>query len=178
MSDIKSYRSKSRSISSSQILPCNYNFDEAKLIMREMIQNGCYELYKQGYVTDLFQIFVGYGDKKEGNAKGGTRMSVTTNLYSIISNYAEKLFDQIVDKNRPVRKIGYNFADLLPQDNEQFDLFTDISHVEKEKRLVESILSVQDKYGKNSILKGLDLEEKATQRERNASIGGHKSGES
>ena len=66
----------------------------------------------------------------------------------------------------------------MPEDFEQYDFFTDINKVKREKKLISSILDIQKKYGKNSLLKGLDLEEKATQRERNLSIGGHKSGES
>ena len=61
---------------------------------------------------------------------------------------------------------------------EQYDFFTDIEKVKKEKKLINSVLSIQDKFGKNAILKGIDLNEKATQIERNKSIGGHKSGES
>ena len=49
--------------------------------------------------------------------------------------------------------------------------------IEKEKIKTKVVLEVKDKYGKNAILKGLDYEEKATQKERNLSIGGHKSGE-
>ncbi|MBP3344634.1 MAG: DNA repair protein [Clostridia bacterium] len=177
MKDIKNYKRKSKSISSSQILPCNYNFDDAKLIMREMVQNGCYELFRQGYVTSHVLLNIGYGDSRGDFAKGGARMKETTNLYSIISGYTDKLYDEILDKNRPVRRVGYCFADLMGMEHEQYDFFVDIEKVEKEKKLVKSILTLQDKYGKNSILKGLDLEEKATQKERNETIGGHKSGE-
>lgn len=178
MSDIKNYKSKSHSISSSQILPCNYNFDDAKLVMREMVQNGCYDLFRQHYATQLLHLFVGYGDKREDGAKGTTRMNVTTNLYSIIGKYTDELFDKIVDRRRPIRKIGYDFAELTSDDNEQYDMFTDLDAIKKEKRLVAGIIQMQDKYGKNSILKAHDLEEKATLRERNQTIGGHKSGES
>lgn len=178
MADIKSYKRKSKSISSSQILPCNYNFNDAKLVMREMVQNGCYELYKQHYVTQLLHLNIGYGDRKDDFVKGSTRMNITTNLYSKISEFTDKLFDEIVDKKRPIRRIGYTFSELMPEDFEQYDFFTDINKVKREKKLISSILDIQKKYGKNSLLKGLDLEEKATQRERNLSIGGHKSGES
>lgn len=176
MSDIKSYKGKSKSISSSQILPENYDFENAKLVMREMIQNGCYQLFRQGYVTSLLHLFIGYGDDRS-QAKGGIRMPVTTNLFSFIVKYMEKLFDDIVDKKKPIRKIGYDFAELKTSEYEQYDLFTDLKEIEKEKQLVTSILEIQDKYGKNFILKGEDLTEKATQRERNSQIGGHKSGE-
>ena len=177
MSDIKNYKAKSRSISSSQILPENYNFKDAKLVMQEMLQNGCYDLFRQHYVTQLIHLYIGYGDKKGDGAKGTSRMNVTTNLNSIIGDYACKLFDKIVDKNRPIRRIGYDFAELMPEENEQYDFFTDLKQIEKEKRLIKSVIELQDKYGKNSLLKGLDLEEKATQRDRNKQIGGHKSGE-
>lgn len=177
MSDIKGYKTKAKSISSSQILPRNYKFDEAKLVMREMVQNGCYDLARQHYVTQLIHLYIGYGDGKDQGTKGSSRMNVTTNLYSFIGPQADKLFDQIVDRERLVRRIGYGFSDLVSDDREQYDLFTDLEQVKKEKKLVASILDLQDKYGKNSILKAFDLDESATQRERNAQIGGHKSGE-
>ena len=176
MSDIKSYKTKSKSISSSQILPCNYNFNDAKIVMREMVQNGCYDLARQHYSTNLIHLNIGYGDERSFT-KGTKRMSVTTNLYAMISPYTDQLFDEIVDKHRPIRRIGYDFAELVPDDMEQYDLFTDLDKIGKEKKLVNSVLDIQNKFGKNAILKGLDLNEKATQRERNQSIGGHKSGE-
>lgn len=178
MSDIKGYKTKSKSISSSQILPCNYSADDGKLIMREMVQNGCYELFRQGYVTNHLLLQIGYGDSQGDFAKGNCRMREVANLYSIVGEYADRLYDDVVDKKRPVRRVGYTFADLQPQENEMYDMFADREKLEKEKKLVASILSLQDKYGKNSIMKGEDLEEKATLRERNLSIGGHKSGES
>ncbi len=177
MSDIKSYKSKSKSISNSQILPCNYNFQDAKLVMLEMVQEGCYRLAREGLVTQLLHIYVGYGDFRHDGAKGTVRMSVMTNLFSLIGEYAEKLFEQAVDKNRPIRKLTYDFADLMPQENEHYDFFTNFEEVKKERRLVQSVLELQEKYGKNAVLKGIDLQENATQRDRNNMIGGHSSGE-
>lgn len=176
MEDIKSYKTKSKSISSSQILPCNYEYNDAKIVMREMVQNGCYDLARQHYSTSLIHLIIGYGDDRSF-AKGTTRMNITTNLYAIIGDYTDKLFDKIVDKTRPIRRIGYDFAELVSDELEQYDFFTDLEKVGKEKKLVNSVLDIQDKFGKNAILKGIDLNEKATQRERNNSIGGHRSGE-
>lgn len=176
MSDIKAYKSKAHSISASQILPFNYTFAEAKLVMTEMIQNGCYDLYRQHYVTELVHIYVGYGDDKTGD-KGTVRMNVATNLFSIIGEYVDKLFDKVVGKNKPIRRLGYDFENVMPQSEERYDLFTNLESIEKEKKMVESVLELQHKFGKNSILKGLDLKDKATQRERNETIGGHRSGE-
>ncbi len=176
MSDIKSYKSKAKSISSSQILPCNYGFQDAKLVMQEMVQNGCYDMFRQNYVTDHIHLFVGYGDDKSG-AKDMRRMNIATNLYSIIGKVADEMFENFVDKRKPIRKLGYGF-DLLPAEYEMYDMFVNESEIEKEKNLVRSILALQDKYGKNSVLKAADFEKNATIIERNKTIGGHKSGES
>ena len=177
MKDIKTYKNKSKMITSSQILPCNYTFNEAKLILKEMIQNGCYELSKYHLISNSLSIFVEYGDTRGDVSKGRVKMSSTTNSYSIIVQYALNLFDKIVNSTKFIRKIGYSFASLSSEQNEQYDLFIDIDNIKKEKQIVSSINLIKDKYGKNSLLKGLDLTEKATQQERNNSIGGHKSGE-
>jgi len=174
MSDIKNYKSKAKSISNSQILPCNYSYEQGKIVIKEMIQEGCYRLAREHYSTSLVHIYLSYGDEFKIGAKGTVRMSETTNLYSIIGKYAEDLYDKIYkDKTRPVRRIAYDFSGLIPENGEQYDLFTDINKVEKEKNLIRSVLNLKDKYGKNAILKGLDLKEDATQRERNKMVGGH-----
>lgn len=177
MSDIKNYKSHSKSISSSQILPCNYTFDEARVVMKEMVQNGCYDLANQNYATQLVHVYVSYGDRKGEGDKGTQRLSVVTNLYSIIGKVCDELFCKVADHKNLIRKIGYCFDDLVPENDEIYDFFTDFDSVKREKLKTRTVLEVKDKYGKNSILKGLDYEDRATQRERNVSIGGHKSGE-
>lgn len=175
MSDIKNYKPKgSKSFSNSQILPCAYKYEDAKTIIKEMIQDGCYRLAREGVVTSHIHLFIGYQDDRENPTKGGRRLSVSTNLFSIIGKNADELFENIVDKNRMIRQIAYTFSELQPEGMEQYDLFTDYNAINKEKKLVKSILNIQDRYGKNSLLKGLDLNEKATQRERNNMIGGHR----
>lgn len=174
MSDIKNYKSKSRSMSNSQILPCNYSYENGKLVLMEMIQEGCYRLMSEHYATNLLHIYLSFGDEFKIGAKGTIRMSETTNLYSIIGKYAVELYEKIYkDKTRPVRKIGFDFSGLVGANSEQYDMFTDINKIEKEKNLVFSVLNIKGKYGKNAVLKGLDLKENATQKERNKMIGGH-----
>lgn len=177
IADIKNYKSKAKSISSSQILPCNYNYKDALVVMLEMLQNGCYDLMRQNYITSNVKIFVGYGDQRGDFDAGSIKMLETTNLYSAIYPYVKKTFEKIVNKKRPIRKIGYDFFDLQADTAFQCNFFTDNAKVEKEKRLVKSVIGLQDKYGKNAVLKGIDLCENATQRERNRMIGGHSSGE-
>lgn len=178
MKDIKSYKSKSKSISNSQILARGYSFDDAKLVLSEMIQEGCYRLTRDNKLAKLLHVYIGYeGDRERGDlAKGTKRMRFASNLFSRINPYAESLFEEIVDKDRLVRRIGYDFADLEDGDAEQFDFFTDVNALEKEKKLTKTVLNIKDRYGKNAILRGMDYLPNATQRERNQQIGGHNSG--
>ena len=178
MSDIKAYKTKSKSISNSQILPCGYKYEDAKLVMREMIQEGCYRLTREGLATDLINLQIGYQDDREHRVKGSKRLRSLTNVYSQMIGDIEELFDSIVDNTRLVRQIGYSFGNLADESMEQYDLFTDYTKLEKEKKLTHSILDIKDKFGKNAILKGMDYMPNATQRERNQQIGGHNSGTS
>lgn len=73
----------------------------------------------------------------------------------------------------PIRQIGYEFCDLSSKEYEQYDFFIDPERVKKEKQIVESVLKVHEKFGKNAVLRGSDYYENATQRERNKLIGGH-----
>ena len=102
---------------------------------------------------------------------------MVTNLYSIIGKECDDLFCKVADRKKLIRQIGYCFDNLVPENDERYDFFTNFDNVKREKIKTKVVLEVKDKYGKNAILKGLDYEEKATQRERNLSIGGHKSGE-
>lgn len=176
MSDIKAYKTKSKSISSSQILPCGYSFDDAKIILQEMITEGCYRLEREKYVTNLINVFVMYDDDLITVSHASKRMKETTNLNSIISPYVVKIYEEIVDKCRKVRRVGFSFSNLLPIQFEQYDLFTNIYKVEEEHRLTNCILYIKDKFGKNAVLKGIDLFKNATARERNNQIGGHRVG--
>ena len=176
ISDIKEYKRKSKSLGNSQILPKNYDYQSARLVLDEMIQTGCYELAKRHYVTSSVHIYVGYGENERNFSKGTAKLTGTTNLYSQMIGSVLELFDKIVDKNKMIRRLGFEFLDLSDEQCERYDLFTDISKVEKEKRLVRSVIEVQKKFGKNAILKGIDFEKDATQIERNKLIGGHNGG--
>ena len=176
--DIKNYKTKKKSISNMQVLPKNYNFKDSLTVLKEMLQNGCYSLYEHGYVTNLLHIYIGYGDRSKEFVKGSLRLNVTTNLYSFMEEPITKLYYEITDKTREIRRIGIDFCELHDKGLEQYDIFTDLERVRKEKKLVESVLAIKEKFGKNSMLKGIDFQENATQRERNKLIGGHNSGES
>lgn len=176
MEDIKNYKTKSKSISGSQILPKNYSFSAALLVLKEMILEGCYRLARENSTATHVNVFIGYGDNRYAGAKGSASFYNATNLYSVIVKSAAEVFTEIADKTRPIRKLGYSFSGMHIDVAEQVDMFTDYEKKEKEKRLTGSVIKIKDKYGKNAILRGADFAPNATQRERNTQVGGHSGG--
>ena len=59
---------------------------------------------------------------------------------------------------------------------QQYDLFTDPADLEKERKIQQAMIEIKNRFGKNAVLKGMNLEEGGTTIERNMQIGGHKSG--
>ena len=76
-------------------------------------------------------------------------------------------------KDYPIRQIAISFGNLKDEYFEQYNLFTDMEDIDKERRLQQTLVFIQNKYGKNAVLKGMNFYDKATQRKRNTLIGGH-----
>ncbi|NLM04173.1 MAG: DNA methylase [Clostridiales bacterium] len=143
------------------------------------------KLYEGEITTDS------YGRKVPKPAHGTVNLHRHTSSTKLIRDGVMDLFDQIVDKNLLVRRVNISANNLIdelnaPKENNtvQLDFFTDYETIQKEKdmeeelirerKLQETILELKDKFGKNSILKGRNLEEGATTTDRNKQIGGHK----
>ena len=173
MSDIKNYRSKSRSLSSSQILFSDYSYDKARLVLAEMVRALCQELMRQQLITSLVSLSVGYSRDIRPSDSGAVTMTVNTQVYSAINPFVMRLFDKICDKHTPIRRLALSFSKLCHEGWEGYDLFCDVEAIEKEKKLERTVLSLSDKYGKNTVLRLVDFEEGATARERGKLIGGH-----
>ena len=137
--------------------------------------------YKGDITTDF------YGRQVPKHAHGTANIDRYTASSKLIVDATMELFDRIVDKSLLVRRINIAVCKLQKEKDvnenqvEQLDLFTDYEKknaqeesLKKEKRMQEAVLSIKKKYGKNAILKGMNLEEGATAKERNSQIGGHK----
>ena len=144
--------------------------------------------YKVEVTTDR------YGRKVPKHAHGTTNLNKPSSSTKQIMDAVMALYDRIVDKNLLVRRITVTANHLIDEtavragkqeDFVQMDLFTDYEALEKQKQedeekrkkeraLQEAVLSVKKKFGKNAILKGINLEEGATSMDRNNQIGGHR----
>ena len=282
IADIKAYRPESSSLGSGQVLHCPYEYDKAKLIVREMTDQLALELVEKHLVTDQMVLTIGYdrenlsGNEREDgyqgkdghqredvhrregrcqgavktdrygrrvpqHAHGSVNLGRRTSSSRMITDAVMGLFDRIVDHRLLVRRVSITANRVVREDGlhgrrmdgaekagqgltagipdgcggafpgsleeqgqaygngpaqedpfeagcvkyEQLELFTDYEALErerrqeeaalqKERRAQEAVLDIRRKYGKNAILKGMNLEEGATARERNRQIGGHK----
>lgn len=176
IADIKNYKAKSNSISSGQVLSRDYHYEEGKLIVKEMAELLCLELVDKGLVTDSLTLHVGYSNRIEKKSAHGTiSMTVTTSSARQIRSYALKLYERIVDRFTAVRRVYLTFNHVIDEAYQQYDLFTDPTGLEREHRMQQAMLNIKEKYGKNAILKGMNLMENGTTIERNRQIGGHRS---
>ena len=134
-----------------------------------------------------------YGRQIPKHAHGTINLEGHTSSTKKIVGAAAELYDRVADKNLLVRRLNIVANHVLPESaapkkNEgfqQLDLFTDYAALqaeqeqeraalEREKKMQQAMLTIKKKFGKNAILKGMNLEEGATAKDRNAQIGGHK----
>ena len=173
ISDIKAYKPKSKSISSSQILFEDYSYDKALIVMYEMALAGCQEMMRRHVIAHSVGIYVGYSKDIIPPTGGTVRMSLATQLYSTVKEYIDQLFEEYVVPQVPIRRLGINFGGIADEACEGYDLFTDFEKVEHEKKLEHTVLGIKDRFGKNAVFRGIDLSEGATAIARNKMIGGH-----
>lgn len=173
ISDIKAYKPSSNSISNSQILFEDYNYKDAYLIMKEMVESNVLQLTEKHLVTNHISLYVGYSKNCIKPSRGSRKITNTTNSYRILLEEFKLLYKKIINPNYPIRQIGISFGNVKDEIYEQFDLFADQEDIEKEKRVQEALIHIRNKYGKNAVLKGMNFYEKATQRKRNGLVGGH-----
>lgn len=176
MEDIKNYRSKSHSVSFSQILPRDYDYEQARVVMREMVLHGCHELMRRHVICKKIWIAVGYSKEALPMAHGQSALPAAVSVSSVMQPVVMQLYDSITDRDTAIRRLAINFCDVMDEESQGFDLFTDWDAVAREQRREKAVMEMGDKYGRNAVLRGTSLLDSATQRERNAMIGGHRAG--
>ena len=184
--DIHSYKSKSNSLSNSQVLFSDYNYDDALLVLKEMVDLNVSELVDKGLVTPSISLSIGYSNKMPNNyedyrhipSSGGTmKLNTITNSRRELLDAFTNLYIKTTDKSTPIRRLTISLNNVVDEVYQTYDFFSDLKELEKEKKLVKTVNSINNKYGKNALLKAMDLEPKATTKLRNTLIGGHNSGE-
>ena len=233
IAEVKSYKPETNSISIGQVLTRPYEYEETRLIVKEMTELLALDLVKKRIVTKQIVLNVGYdiecltnpdisskykgeiivdryGRKVPKYAHGTENIKKYTSSNVTIGEAMMKLFDRIVNKDLLSRRISVVANDVIYEEEaveknryEQMDLFSDFGlsvgdgeqdkndstviksqtiemlhpdseKEERQKKVQQAALAIKDKYGKNAILKGMNLQESGTTIQRNAQIGGHK----
>ena len=161
------------------VLTVGYDIDNLKDPERQ-------KQYRGEITTDM------YGRKIPKHAHGTVNLDGYTSSSGQILQGVTELFDRIGDKNLLVRRINMSAEHVIPESQaqektefHQLDLFTDYAAVQKEqekeaarlereRKMQKAVLEIKKKFGKNAVLRGMNLEEGATARDRNGQIGGHK----
>lgn len=196
MKSIKAFRPQTNSISSGQVLQEPYDFKKTRIVVKEMTDQMVLELVEKKKMTDSVTVTIGfdrvnleqentiyqgeihidrYGRMVPKAAHGTANLGEPTNSTKRIMEQVLSLYDRIVPRDLLSRRITLSANNLSDESEyEQLDLFSDVTSDKKERALQEAMLSIKKKYGKNAILKGTNLEEGATARDRNQQIGGHR----
>ena len=215
IAEIKAYKPSANSISSGQVLPEPFNYEQTELIVKEMTDLLTLDLVSKKLVTDQIVLTINYdidnlnnpnirdnyigeitldyyGRRVPKPSHGTIHIDHQTSSSKVIINKVTELYKKITNKHLLVRRITIAFNNLVSEEKlkdkvvyEQYDIFTDIAKLEMEKKqLVEDetkerelqnvILNIKNKYGKNSILRGMNYIKGGRTIERNQQIGGHK----
>ena len=193
IADIRKAKPRSRSTGEGQVLQDPYPFDKARIVVREMVDTVSMALVEHELVCNGLVLTVGYdrenvdkgtyhgetvqdfyGRTVPKPAHGTANIGYYTSSQTVMADAVMKLFDRIVDPELTVRRLNLVATDIVDEKNRGFDLFTDVQKQEREKKRLKAELLIKKRFGKNAIVKGMDLQEGATTIERNGQIGGHR----
>jgi DNA polymerase V len=160
ISDIKSYKPSSNSLSSGQVLSTPYSFEKARLVAKEMLDMLVLDLVEKKLVTEQITVTVGYdaenltdplrsvlykgevtydhyGRPVPKHGHGGVTFSPPTSSTEKILKEVMQLYDRVIDRNLLVRRITVCANNVVPENivqtavkTTQLDLFTDITKAE------------------------------------------------
>lgn len=172
-----------------ELVDKNYVTNQLVLVIGYDIDNLTNPNYSKYYNGDV--EYDHYGRMIPKHAQGTINLKYKTNSYSVLLKYIIELYDEIINKKLVIRRINIIANNIENKDfikenkvYEQFNLFDnnekkdleiehEINSLDSENKLQHTILDLKRKYGKNSILRGMNYLEGATSRDRNKQIGGH-----
>ncbi|MDD6340484.1 MAG: DNA repair protein [Butyrivibrio sp.] len=175
MKDIKNYKPKTNSISSGQVLGTDADYQTGMLLVKEMVDLMCLELVEKNLVTDSVTLHIGCKNVDK-SPHGTCKMDTMTCSTKQITEKVVALYEKIMKHHYMLHRINISFNNLVDEAYRQYDLFSDPAELAKERKLQNAMIDLKNKFGKNAVLKGMNLEKGAKTIERNSQIGGHRSG--
>ena len=177
MKNLQNYHSKTHSISNSQILFEDYCYNDAMIVMLEMVEFLSLKLVETQCLCKSISLFIRYSKDCRMPTGGGRKLPQATDSYQILEGYFLELFKRTTFFDSPIRQIALSANDVVGLAASEISLFNayDVDE-EQDRNLQQAMLDIKAKYGKNSILRGISYHTKATGKIRNQLIGGHNGG--
>lgn len=205
--EIKLYKPEAHSLSTAQVLHKPYNYSEAKIILKEMVEDLVLNLVNRNLEASHISLSIKYDAancKKQNiehtildyygrlipkpSSASLTLPQPTSSTKKITESFL-KLYENIAEKNLIIKNIYIGFFTVNHSVHKsttiQLNIFDNFNKIEKqilsdkqfsqkEYDVQQAIIQIKNKFGKNSILKGINLLSESTAIERNLQIGGHK----
>ncbi|MBQ9544583.1 MAG: DNA repair protein [Clostridia bacterium] len=171
---IKAYRSKSSSLSSGQILMRDYSFSEARVIVAEMLNGLCLQLFAAGKTCRNVSLTVSYSRSLAlSPAHGTVKLGEAGNSSKRWMPEVMRLYENITSPDLPIRQINICCGGVAGDAGRQLSLF-DSENDRRDLRVQGAVSAIKARFGKNSIFNAMDLKSEATALQRNLQIGGHR----
>ena len=196
MAEIKKYKPSTKSLANGQVLPRAYTWEEGRLAVKEMTEQVVLGLVEQGYVAEGVTLYVGYqilsrdrlsayhgpvkvnyyGRKVPPSVHGTGKLGAPTASLSRITQAVLQLYDRLVDRELEVRRMSIAAIRLSPAEEvpPQLSLYPEQQNDQRETSLLRTAVGLHKRFGKNSLVRGMDFLDAGTTRERNEQIGGHR----
>ena len=196
MAEIKKYKPSTKSLANGQVLPRAYTWEEGRLAVKEMTEQVVLGLVEQGYVAEGVTLYVGYqilsrdqlsayhgpvkvnyyGRKVPPSVHGTGKLGAPTASLSRITQGVLQLYDRLVDRELEVRRMSIAAIRLSPAEEvpPQLSLYPEQQNDQRETSLLRTAVGLHKRFGRNSLVRGMDFLDAGTTRERNEQIGGHR----
>ena len=161
-----------KSYSNSQVLFKDYNGDNVRIIIKEMVDVVVTRLRKNNKQSSVVGLSIGFSRSYGDRFYHVMKLDTPTDSTQTILDTCMLIFDRYYN-NEPIRMVGVSCGGLVDKESIQLNLFESIEEEEKESKKEKTIDEIKEKYGKNSLVKASALLSDSTAMERNKKIGGH-----
>ena len=166
------HQTKDKSFSHSQVLFKDYNENNIKIIVSEMVDLLTARMRKSNKQCTNVGFGIGYSKNVGGGFYHTVKLDAPTDLSKDIVKCCDLIFDKFYEE-LPIRKVTISCGGLCDKKGVQLNLFDTYKDIKEEEEINNAIDEIKKRFGKNSLLKASSLLEDSTAIERNKKIGGH-----
>lgn len=159
-------------ICKSQILMRDYQFNETKIVMQELIEDVACRLRERKQLARTIHFSFGYtqggGIHKQHTLTDATNLE--QDIFKVVNDYA----NQLCDKHALYRTLSVSLTQFINEENRQLNLFVNEYKRQRDENLAKTIDTLQKKYGKGIVSKAISYTESGTKHNRLGLMAGHK----